>query len=429
MYPFQDAPEVPAPAPWQQQFASTFAWLAEHDPGYFTRLTWAEAGQQETVPTMLHAWLEEQAALGVAGCDQLRGNLMVVTLLNQHDAGQIDRDHLVVGLVGAVPPPWAEQTVARAFASFDQALGEEVARIHDPTALLTRLTEVFADEFALTLWSLNALVLANQAVEEAFGHFTAACEAHLSWYLPRLDVDVMSLDADLASLADQGVRLDYLPYDGFAQVLAECPELVACFEHYNDLVDTFNAAGPQQWQYQSAVLEAVELVHGRYAARQPAVLGHVAAFVDEDGRVVDPEAAQLAASIPQWEELRERCNAIVAQLQPGFTGHPPAEPQFPAEQVTDQPWAQLEDPRAQLPAPTLMTDAQWQRVVLAVPRMGVAEYRYDKRLVLDAIYYQRRTGCAWEQLPAPYPPAVVVSTFESMWQMERTFNSLDPILG
>ncbi|KXK60550.1 hypothetical protein AWW66_18340 [Micromonospora rosaria] len=156
VYPHQAVAK--APTPWQQEFAPAFAWLAEHDPAYFTQLTWAQVRQQETVLAMLHGWLAERDAHAPADVAQIRESLVVITLAQEHHAGRIDRDQLIGTMVDLVRPPWADRPLALAFAEVDRALGDEVGQISDVYELAGWLSQVFDRDTGLVCaqWTIAA---------------------------------------------------------------------------------------------------------------------------------------------------------------------------------------------------------------------------------------------------------------------------------
>lgn len=67
-------------------------------------------------------------------------------------------------------------------------------------------------------------------------------------------------------------------------------------------------------------------------------------------------------------------------------------------------WAQLARPAD--PYATCLTDAEWAiaRAFLPPPVPRGRPRRWAMRLLLDAILYVLRTGCAWRHLPLDFPP-------------------------
>jgi transposase len=59
------------------------------------------------------------------------------------------------------------------------------------------------------------------------------------------------------------------------------------------------------------------------------------------------------------------------------------------------------------PYPTDLTDAQWARIAPSIPPAmpGARRRSVNVREVLNAIlYFVRRTGCRWRNLPHDSPP-------------------------
>ena len=56
--------------------------------------------------------------------------------------------------------------------------------------------------------------------------------------------------------------------------------------------------------------------------------------------------------------------------------------------------------------PSDLTDRQWELVEPLLPPVNTAGRRekHPRRAIVDAILYVVRTGCAWRQLPAGFPP-------------------------
>jgi Putative transposase of IS4/5 family (DUF4096) len=60
----------------------------------------------------------------------------------------------------------------------------------------------------------------------------------------------------------------------------------------------------------------------------------------------------------------------------------------------------------------------WQRLQPLLPtgkRCG-RPYSHDRRIIVEAIVYQRRTGCAWNELPSHFPPYQTVHDQLRNWQ-------------
>jgi hypothetical protein len=65
-----------------------------------------------------------------------------------------------------------------------------------------------------------------------------------------------------------------------------------------------------------------------------------------------------------------------------------------------------------------LVELVWQRLqplLPTLPRSG-RPYSHDRRVIVEAIVYQRRTGCAWNELPSHFPPYQTVHTQLRNWQ-------------
>lgn len=81
---------------------------------------------------------------------------------------------------------------------------------------------------------------------------------------------------------------------------------------------------------------------------------------------------------------------------------------------------------------TDLTDEQWQRLECLLPkakngRTG-APRKYPLREVLNALFYQVRTGCAWRLLPHDFPPYTLVWYYFRRWRDDGTLQRLHDAL-
>jgi transposase len=76
--------------------------------------------------------------------------------------------------------------------------------------------------------------------------------------------------------------------------------------------------------------------------------------------------------------------------------------------------------------PSDLTDAQWAVVepLLPPPRTGGRPEKHPRRDIVDAILYVVRTGCAWRQLPADFPPWQTVYWYFVRWERQRVTAAL-----
>ena len=66
--------------------------------------------------------------------------------------------------------------------------------------------------------------------------------------------------------------------------------------------------------------------------------------------------------------------------------------------------------REREPYPSDLTDAEWAVLEPLIPgssKLGRPP-RYEKRAVLNAIFYVVRSGCSWRMLPGEMPPWRIV---------------------
>lgn len=59
--------------------------------------------------------------------------------------------------------------------------------------------------------------------------------------------------------------------------------------------------------------------------------------------------------------------------------------------------------------PTDLTDSQW--AIIAPLFVGMREYKYSKRELLNAVFYVVDSGCKWRQLPHDFPKWQTVYSF------------------
>ena len=72
----------------------------------------------------------------------------------------------------------------------------------------------------------------------------------------------------------------------------------------------------------------------------------------------------------------------------------------------------------QEPYPSDLTDIEWELLsplVTVPPKLGRPP-RHDRRLVLNAIFYVVRSGCAWRLLPHDLPPWRLCYYYFAKWR-------------
>jgi transposase len=91
---------------------------------------------------------------------------------------------------------------------------------------------------------------------------------------------------------------------------------------------------------------------------------------------------------------------------------------------------QKKKPRAIEPYPSDLTDAEWAVLQPLVPgpaRLGRPP-RYEKRAILNAIFYVVRSGCSWRMLPSEMPPWRIVYYYFMRWREDGVWIELHETL-
>jgi putative transposase len=73
--------------------------------------------------------------------------------------------------------------------------------------------------------------------------------------------------------------------------------------------------------------------------------------------------------------------------------------------------------------PSDLTDSQWEKLkeFIPEPKPGRQEPLYQRREIVNAMLYQKRTGCQWRFLPHDFPPWSLVKTYYYQWRGDGTF--------
>ncbi len=82
------------------------------------------------------------------------------------------------------------------------------------------------------------------------------------------------------------------------------------------------------------------------------------------------------------------------------------------------------------PYPSDLTDAEWQILQPLIPgpaRLGRPP-RYEKRAILNAIFYVVRSGCSWRMLPSEMPPWRIVYHYFMRWREDGVWIDLHEAL-
>jgi transposase len=78
--------------------------------------------------------------------------------------------------------------------------------------------------------------------------------------------------------------------------------------------------------------------------------------------------------------------------------------------------------------PSDLSDLEWEKIepLFKVDyTKGGRPPKYNKREILNAVFYVAKTGCQWRFLPKTYPPWKTVYTYFRKWQMNDIFERLN----
>jgi putative transposase len=77
-----------------------------------------------------------------------------------------------------------------------------------------------------------------------------------------------------------------------------------------------------------------------------------------------------------------------------------------------------------------LTDAQWQILeeFIPEPKPGPQDLKYERREIVNAILYQKRTGCQWRYLPHDFPPWEIVAKYYYQWKGNGLFERMNDTL-
>jgi len=77
-----------------------------------------------------------------------------------------------------------------------------------------------------------------------------------------------------------------------------------------------------------------------------------------------------------------------------------------------------------------LTDEQWDqlREFIPDPKPGPQESKYERREIVNAFLYQKRTGCQWRYLPHDFPPWQIVAKYFYQWKRDGLFEHVNDVL-
>src|SRR5829696_7457365 len=80
--------------------------------------------------------------------------------------------------------------------------------------------------------------------------------------------------------------------------------------------------------------------------------------------------------------------------------------------------------------PSDTNDEQWALIEPLLPpvKTGGRPEKHPRRAIVDAILYVVRTGCAWRQLPADFPPWQPVYWYFNRWEQYKLTEQILPVV-
>jgi putative transposase len=87
---------------------------------------------------------------------------------------------------------------------------------------------------------------------------------------------------------------------------------------------------------------------------------------------------------------------------------------------------------ARKPYPSDLTDPQWYNIAHLFERpprgKGGRPRTYDRREIVNALFYLAKGGCSWRMLPHDFPPWGVVSYYFYTWRDQGLIEQVHAIL-
>lgn len=87
----------------------------------------------------------------------------------------------------------------------------------------------------------------------------------------------------------------------------------------------------------------------------------------------------------------------------------------------------IETPKRSKTYSTDLTDGQWERIAPLLAQWHHREHpnrAHSLRVILNAIFYQTRSGCAWRDLPGDLPPWSTVYDYFRRWRRQGRWEQL-----
>jgi len=85
------------------------------------------------------------------------------------------------------------------------------------------------------------------------------------------------------------------------------------------------------------------------------------------------------------------------------------------------------------PYPTDLKDREWAKIehLVPQPKSGGRPAKYERREILNALFYMTKAGCTWRMLPhdpADLPPWEVVYMYFAQWRDQGVFERINEVL-
>jgi transposase len=86
--------------------------------------------------------------------------------------------------------------------------------------------------------------------------------------------------------------------------------------------------------------------------------------------------------------------------------------------------------------PTDLKDKEWANIEKLIPQpksggkstMGGRPSKYERREILNALFYMTKAGCTWRMMPHDLPPWEVVYMYFAQWRDEGVFERINDVL-
>ncbi len=96
----------------------------------------------------------------------------------------------------------------------------------------------------------------------------------------------------------------------------------------------------------------------------------------------------------------------------------------------------MEAHKTRKPYPTDLKDKEWAKIEHLVPQpksggkatAGGRPPKYERREVLNALFYMTKSGCTWRMLPHDLPPWEVVYMYFAQWRDQGVFERINEVL-